>query len=390
MSLSRNLKILRWHSFFVDFTLWAPLGIIYFSKISGSYALGISIYSIMMISSAFFELPTGVFSDKFGRAKTFVFGALSFLLSGIFFAIGLNYWILVFGAIFVGLGRAFYSGNNDALLYDNLAQNNMIEEFAEHNGKIGSMSQIALGVSALLGGIIAYFSYSLLMWLSIIPLFICFVLTTRLTEVKEVEKNNDNIFIHTKEAFKNFISNSKLKLISLGDIISFGLGEAGWNFRSAFIATVWPVWAIGIAQVLNNFGAAISFHFSGKAIKKIKPINILIFKVNINGIINLLSITMANIFSPILMSINSLFYGVGQVAKNKLLQDEFSSKQRATMGSLNSLAGSVFYSFFAIILGIIADRFGPRNALSVQYVLSFSVLFFYFSLKKYTKNVENK
>lgn len=386
MSLSRNLKILRWHSFFTDFELWAPLGIIYFSKVSGSYALGISIYSIIMLSSAIFELPTGVFSDKFGRSKTLIFGALSYLFSGIFFAIGINYWVLIVGAIFAGCGRSFYSGNNDALLYDNLAKENMIEDFAEHNGKIGSMSQLALGIAGLLGGIVAYFSFTLLMWLSVIPLLICFILSTQLTEVKEVEKSNDNIFIHIKEAFKNFFSNTKLKLISFADIINFGLGEAGWNFRSAFIATVWPVWAIGVAQVLNNIGAAISFHFSGKVLKKIKPINILIFKINLNSIINLVSIFLANVFSPILMSINSLFYGVGQVAKNKLLQDEFNTKQRATMGSLNSLVGSIFYSIFAVILGILADNFGPKNALTVQYILSLSVLIFYFSLKKITKN----
>jgi len=135
-----------------------------------------------------------------------------------------------------------------------------------------------------------------------------------------------------------------------------------------------------------NFLIAFSFHFSGKAIKKFKPINILIFKLNLNGVINLTSIFLANVFSPILMSLNSLFYGVGQVAKNKLLQDEFSDKQRATMGSLNSLAGSLFYSIFAVILGILADHLGPKNALLIQYTLGLSVLFLYFSLKKIIKN----
>jgi MFS family permease len=389
MVFERNIKILRWHSFFTDFELWAPLGIIYFSKISGSYALGISIYSIIMLFAAIFELPTGIVSDKFGRVKTLVFGALSYLFGGIFFAIGLNYWILVVGAIFAGLGRSFYSGNNDALLYDNLAQENKIEDFAEYNGKIGSMSQIALGIAALFGGVIAYFSFSILMWLSVIPLLICFILSLQLIEVREIDKSSDNIFVHTKQAFKNFLSNKKLRLISLSDIIGFGLGEAGWNFRSAFIATLWPTWAIGIAQVLCNFGSAISFHFSGRGIKKFKPLNILIFKVNLNVFVNLIAISLSNIFSPVLMSVNSFFYGIGQVSKNKLLQDEFITKQRATMGSLNSLAGILFYSIFAVVLGILADNFGPKNALMVQYVLTLSVLYFYFSLKKIDKN-ENK
>ncbi|MEI8067638.1 MAG: MFS transporter [Candidatus Shapirobacteria bacterium] len=386
MSFLKNIKILRWHSFFSEFSLWAPLAIIYFSKISGSYTLGISIFSIIMLSAAIFEIPTGFISDKYGRTKTLIFGAIAFAIASILYAIGLNYWILVIGAVVQGLGRSFYSGNNDALLYDNLQEMKNTDDFAEHNGKINSMAQIALGVSAMIGGFIAYFSFPLLMWISVIPQLICLVLALKLTEIKEISHQSTNIFNHTKEAFKNLISNVKLRYISLSDMISFGLGEAGWNFRSAFIATIWPVWAIGIAQVLCNFGSSLSFHFSGKALKKIKPINVLIFKINLNVAVNLIALVLSNIFSPILMSINSLFYGIGQVSKDKLLQDEFTSKQRATMGSLNSLGGSLCYAIFAILLGVLADKFGPRNALIVQSILVLSVLYFYFSFKKIVKN----
>lgn len=95
---------------------------------------------------------------------------------------------------------------------------------------------------------------------------------------------------------------------------------------------------------------------------------------------------MANVFSPIFLTLNSLFYGVGQVAKNNLLQKEFSSEQRATMGSLNSLFGSISFVIFSTILGILADKLGPRNALIIQSIAGIPVLYFYFSLKKIIKN----
>lgn len=382
MSFEKNIKLLRWHSFFTDFSLWEPLAIIYFSRITGSYTLGLSIFSITMFSSAFFELPTGVFSDKYGRVKSLIFGAFSFLVCSIFYAIGLNYWFLFLGAIFQGLGRSFYSGNNDALLYDNLIKVKKTEDFAEHNGRIGFMSQIALAVAGLLGGIVAYFSFPILMWISIIPNIICFILATKVSETQKISHQSENIFSHIKIAVKNFISNVNLRLISLSDIINFGLGEAAWNFKSAFIATIWPVWAIGIAQTLSNIGASLSFKFSGRILKKISALNILIFDFIFSEITVLIALIFVSIISPILMSINSLMYGVGQVAKNKLLQDEFTSEQRATMGSLNSLAGSLVYSIFAIILGLFADKFGPKNALIFQSLLSFSLLYFYLNLKR--------
>jgi MFS family permease len=58
------------------------------------------------------------------------------------------------------------------------------------------------------------------------------------------------------------------------------------------------------------------------------------------------------------------------VCETKLLQTEFNHKQRATMGSLNSLAGSLFFAIFAIFLGFLADKYGVRNALLIKTILS--------------------
>lgn len=98
MDYSRNIKILTWQGFLIGFSLWSPIAAIYFSKVSGSYALGLSIFSIAMISSAIFEIPTGIFSDLIGRKYTTVLGGLFYMMSGIFYALGFNYWFLVIGA----------------------------------------------------------------------------------------------------------------------------------------------------------------------------------------------------------------------------------------------------------------------------------------------------
>lgn len=370
MVFERNIKLLRWHSFFVDFSLWAPLAIIYFSNVSGSYTLGLSIFSIIMISSAVFELPTGVLSDKYGRVKTIIFGSLAFLLGAIFYAIGLNYWFLAVGAIFQGLGRSFYSGNNDALLYDNLASVNKIDEFSEFNGKIGSMSQLALAISAIFSALIAFFPFSFLLWISTIPQLICLILSLRLVEVKIIDKEVGNIFIHIKQSFKNFISNFKLRQLSIVSIIGFGMGESAWQFRAAFINTLWPTWAVGFAQVLSNIGASISFKFSGKFIKRFNAFKVLVFDQIYSKIIDFIGLIFPGVWSPALMSSTSLMFGASNVAENKLLQTEFTHKQRATMGSLNSLFGSIFFAIFAVILGTFADSYGARNALLIKTILS--------------------
>jgi MFS family permease len=133
--VKQNIKLIALFNLFTDFDLYSAILVIYFANITGSYILAMSLYSIVMVSSAIFEIPTGVFSDYIGRRKTMIMGAISSIVSVVFYAIGTNYPILIVGALFEGLRRAWYSGNNDALLYEILADNNQKEEYDHYLGK---------------------------------------------------------------------------------------------------------------------------------------------------------------------------------------------------------------------------------------------------------------
>jgi MFS family permease len=337
---------------------------VYFSKVSGSYALGLSIFSIAMVSNAIFEVPTGVFSDLIGRKYTTMLGGFFYMLAGIFYALGFNYWFLVIGALMEGLARSFYSGNNEALLYDSLKKSDKSQELARFMGFIGAAEQWALGIAALFGGILAaIYSFKFVMWLSVIPLFFSFIIGFGLIEVVNEEKDEGNVYAHLKEAWNNFVKNNRLRLLSLSEIIGYGFSESGWQFRTVFVATLWPTWAIGMSQMLSNIGAAISFQLSGKILKRFKAIQVLMFDKIFSKIIGFIALIFPTIASPAIMTISSVFYGPTEVAQKSLLQKEFNDKQRATMGSLNSLGKSLFFGVVTILLGWLADKTNPRIAL---------------------------
>jgi len=387
MDYSINIKILTWQGFLTGFSLWAPIAAIYFSKVSGSYALGLSIFSIAMVSSAVFEIPTGIFSDLIGRKYTTMLGGFFYILGGIFYAFGFNYWWLVVGAIMEGLARSFYSGNNDALLYDSLNRSDKKEELEKFMGYIGSAEQWALGIAALLGGILASkYSLSLVMWLSVIPLLFCFISSWWLIEIKNNKKSETNIYSHMKEAIIKFRKNKKLRLLSLSSILGFGVSEASFQFYNVFIATLWPLWAIGIARMLSNVGAAIGFGWSGKLIRKFKAANILIFDKIYSGTATMISLIFPSTLSPLLVSTCSFLYGPSIVAENSIFQKEFSDKQRATMGSLNSFGRSIFFAIAAVVLGIIADKTSPRIALISGQIFGVISIWLTWKLFKLMKN----
>lgn len=381
MSIHKNIKLLAWHNFFTDFRPYAPVAIIYFSKISGSFALGLSIFSIEMLSSSILELPTGIISDFVGRRKTIIFGSIMAVLAVIFYAIGTHYYVLAIGSIFAGLARSFYSGNNSALLHDSLKEYNQETEYVEYSGNTSSMFQWALAGSALLGGVIAYFSFPSVMWISVVPQMICLWLAMQMVEPKVFDQQNEtNIYSHLKEAVIKFKKNSKLGLLSMASILDYGIGETMYQFNSIFVAQLWPIWAIGISKTLTNVLAALGMQYSGKITQKFgKEKSLLIANVS-SSILGLTAVSVPTLVSPALISTTSFAYGVSNISKDALFQQQFTDKQRATLGSIISLAGSLFFAFFALIFGFIADNLAPNTALIIGQLLLIPNTYLYWKI----------
>lgn len=378
----RNVKVLSLFNFLIGFSLFAPLAIIYFSQVSGSYVLGTSVFGIIMLSSAIFEVPTGTWSDKVGRKTTIILGTIARLIAFSLYATGLSYWWLVAGAIMEGMSRSFYSGNNEALLYDSLADEQKQESYAEFQGKVSSTEQLAMGISAILSGLIIFFPFSYLLWFSVFVQGLMLVICYWLIEPGHHPGKEANIYAHIKEAFLLFVTNKKLRLLSLASILSYSIGELKWEFNSAFVASVWPAWAIGIARTIPSFGSSISFYFSGKLIRKFKALKILLAGNIYGKAVNLVALSFPSVISPFIMSTTSFLHGVRSIAQSTLMQNEFTNHQRATMSSLNSLGGSVLYFVFSLLLGGLADLWGPARALIVLTIISAPAIWIYWILFK--------
>jgi MFS family permease len=377
MRMHKNIRLLAWFNFLSDFRLYGPIIILYFTHVSGSFALGMSVFSITMLASAIFEVPTGVFSDKIGRKKTVVCGSIASVISVMLYAVGGTYGILVAGAIFEGLARSFFSGNNDALLHDTLAESGQQAEYQEFLGKTASMYQVALAIAAVMGGIIAAISYPVVMWLSVIPQVIGLIVSLQFVEPKVHTKTSGNAYHHLRDSFNNIVRNRRLRALSAASIVGFGMGESVYQFRAAFIATLWPLWAIGIARTIGNIGAAISFYLSGKIIKRFGEFRLLIVGISYSEIVNIFSLLVPTVFSPILMGSTSIFFGVNNVAVGGLMQREFTQEQRATMGSLNSFAGSIMFTICSLVLGILADQIGVIPASLVGELVLVTTIWLY-------------
>ncbi|HAI98838.1 TPA: hypothetical protein DCL30_04885 [Candidatus Peribacteria bacterium] len=361
--LHRNVRLLTWFNFFLDFVPYAPIEIIYFSEITGSYALGLSIFSVVTISSSLFEVPTGIFSDRIGRKRTMLLGSICKILAVVFYALGGSFLVLAMGALCEGIGRAFFSGNNDALLYDSLADRHQESLFPTYLGKTSSMFQMGLAFAALLGGFVASYSFKWVFWIAVIPQTICAVISLFFVEPERHRRESTNVFAHLREALRHFGANGKLRLLTIVSAVRNGVGETMWQFEPVFISMFWPTWALGIVRFFSNIFAAGGFWYAGGIIKRFTALRVLVTNLLFNRIVGIVAFGFPTVLSPALLTVASVFYGLGMTAQGTLLQREFTDHQRATLGSLNAFIGSLFFAVFAFLFGFIADRIGATHSL---------------------------
>jgi MFS family permease len=383
----KNVFLMKWYYFFTALRFYAALQIIYFVKISGSYKLGMSLFAISSISQAILEIPTGIYSDRIGRRNTTIFAAFSGFVSVAFYAIGGNYWFLFVGAVIEGLARALGSGNNQALVYDSLKDIQKKDDLYKYFGVIGKYQSVAFGISAIVGGYIATFSFPIAMWFSATTQAFAFIITLFLTNPISQSKSELNPFIHIKEAFIAFKNNPQLRRLTLSRAMKGSIGEAAYQFTPSFIASLWPLWAIGIFNAMNSILTAIGYHISEKIIKRFTKLKVVIGSFIFRRITDSLAFAFPTVFSPILLWLNSIFYGAAEVAEDSLLHEEYTDKQRATMGSLDSLFTTICFSLASLFIGFIADLLGAAHTLLLAQIVLLFVLWLYWKMFKHNNKM---
>ncbi len=378
--LPSTVRLLYLGRFFVSLRFFAAVQVIYFAQVTGSYTLATSLLAASTISQACLELPTGVFSDTLGRSRTAVLASLAALGSVALYALAGGYWVLSAGAVVEGLARALGSGNSEALLYDALRDAGQEGRYHHANGRLGAIEAVGFGLAALAGGVLASRSMGLALWLSVLTQAIAVAVALRVTEPASASRSALNPYRHLREAATAFRQNPRLRLLTLAQTWSEALGESSFQFSPIFLQTLVPLWGIGVLRAATNLLSAAGFYLSGTVIDRLGALRALVGRFVGDRALMLLAYGVPGPWSAVLMTATALTYGPAQVAQGTLMQHEFTHQQRATMGSLDALVGSIGLAVISIAIGFVADRIGPRNVLLLAQVLLLPVIAIYWRI----------
>lgn len=381
--IRRNIVLFPYFNFFRGFRPVAPVFWIYLAQVFGSYTIAMSYLSLGTICMALFEVPTGIFSDKIGRRKTMILGALFACLESFFYIVaflsGNSHFLYSMAIIFIALSWALYSGTDEDMVYESISELKKKKKFHHAQGKFQSFVMFSWAISALVGGGVAEISFLLVFSIQLLAQIIALATSFFLIEPKKhkEEKVINTSIKHFITSFKHIIANKKLKNLTIGRVIDAGSSQVNGEFRQVFLKTIVPMWIIGLARFLKQIVGTFGFWFAGKTIDKFGNFKIVVGSNLLTKTIGLIAVLISNIFTPFIFVLHSFIRAPYKVAYSKLVQQEFTQRERATAGSIISLFVNIFIGVFSILAGYLADITSPKFTIIILILTGMIASYFY-------------
>jgi len=320
--------------------------------------------SVRYILMFLMELPTGVFADLWGRRISCAIGAI-FDALGLFLIVLMpsSLWIVV-GTLIRAVGESAMSGANTALIYDTLKENNREEEYTTIATREGIFTQIALIFATLVGGFLYVISQTLPFLFSGISIFVSVFLYLNMKEPRlDSTKYSWSDYINnTKNGVKELFKNTYTRYLSIYFMLIAGIT---WSWMT-YINLVF-INSLGFAESTQGIilssarivNAVIIGFIAIKILKFTRAYGAWIHPIimGVGSLFALIPNPVSNVIAIIpLMFASTLRFNL----LNKLTNEVFDSRHRATsLSALNLLMG-IIYSIIVAVSGPLVELTSPR------------------------------
>ncbi|OEH94391.1 MFS transporter [Bacillus solimangrovi] len=346
---SHNIRVLFWAKLFGSVRFIQPvLALFYFSRgLDEAYILWVLLFWSTGVLIG--EVPTGMFADRYGAKLSFMIGAILSLVSHGMLIWAYEPWIFFSSSLLSGFAVTFFSGADEALIYESLKESNEENKLDKALGIIQSAQSVVMVFVLIIGAIIAKDladeQFILLILLGIMFQSVQIVLLFFVKNPSEQGNYRENPFKQVKEGVNAIRRAPQVLWMFLNITLVFIPTAAIFdNFNDKLLndANV-PVYLIGVVLAVL---AILSFFVSrsiGWITSQISRVKILHLTGGI-GVIGLLFLAFYRDTLWILLIIMVLFRFVRTVrypVYAQLANDIIPSNVRATTISLLSIIDSV-------------------------------------------------
>lgn len=356
------IKISKW------FMLYIPAVKLFYTENSLTDSNLFLLHAIYSFIIFLIEIPSGYLADVWGRKKTITTGMLFGIVGFCIYALSYGFWGFLLAEIALGIGQAFVSGSDTAILYDTLLEQKRTDQYLKYESGITGSGNLAESLAGLVFTILAYESMRGYYYIQTIITAVGFIAALILVEPKLHISREEVSLRSILNIVKGTIwKNSRLsRYIFLSSIIGFASLSMAW-FAQIFIYDAGVKKAnFGVVLAALNIMVMLGSFSSYKSDKLLGPRYILIF----------LLVFLAGGYLLAAQSIS--FWGIGFLlifyfvrgTAHPIMKDRINkftaSNVRATVLSVRSLLIRLSFALLGPVLGWSIDRVSLSFALTLS------------------------
>jgi|GEM_PF-696910 len=361
---NHNIKIMFWIQFFGTINFMQPvLTLFYLSR--GLTAVDILFLQLFWSGAVLIgEVPGGIIADRFGPKVSFFVGSLIKILSLGVLIFAYSPWLFFLSSALNGFSATFFSGADEALIYESLKEEDKHHLMDKAMGNIQSAGFISMLIAVIFGAFVAkdlhpqQFIFLICLGL-VFYLFEC-LLIFFIKSPSYVGSFYENSFKQVSSGIKAIRKAPQLLFLFLNYTLVFIPADSVYEafnqplFKNAGL----PVFLIGIIYAMAAIGgyffsrnaAWLATRFSRKKL------------MHLTGILTVLGLLLSAVFQQTLWMIIGAFFLLrfGQATRypiySQLSNDLIPSSVRATTISLLSVLDSAADLIVFGVLAIIAVK----------------------------------
>lgn len=363
--VARRLRPLQVGAGLQAFLLWAPIEKLFLTEIgftAASIGVMAAVYAVVV---PLLEVPSGILADRSSRRWLLTLASVAIAASSLIGAVSHGILTYLVAAMFLGVALALNSGTADSIIYDTvLEETGSGDSFKVWIGRLRVIESASLGVSAILGGLLAgWTSTRLTYWISVPVALLSGAAFLLLKEPQlhrqgEPAKLREHIFITFRVMTRQATVRRTLLLVAVTGVVSQLVFEFGalWLVALDAPAGIYgPHWAI-LVSTLGVGGYLVS-----KLQFRRRPVRVLLA-----GTLVLAPLPLTATGSlPVVIAAQTLLTLAASVVgiyASALLHDAVDSHVRAGVASGAGTLTWLLFLPLSLLIGWIARDFGIGRA----------------------------
>jgi len=367
----RNLRRYPFYVGGVAFYAWMPVFFLYFSQ-------HVSLADVLVLEAIYYatvvalEVPSGYFSDRFGRRPTLIIAAAALVASYLAFVLAGSFAGLALGQALLAVGLSFNSGTDTSFHLASLEAAGQSERYAEREASLGAMTFRLGAVAALLGGAGAVLDMRVAYGLSCVGALVALAAALGFRRIDEPRSDASTSLVDALSGCWRAANTRALRWLSGAAVLAIVINHIPYEFYQPYLEALpdapWQQaqtpWIAGLHLAAVQLIASPIARASARLARRFGTVPVVLGSMLLQALNVAAMATWTSLWVAALLAGRSVPRALQDAPLRAAITPQLPAGMRATYLSLQSLAGRLGFALLLVTLSRTTDSVAAALAMS--------------------------